>query len=93
MYASISGLQQLHSITPDCLDRRDLIRASILSCYGETSKYIECIQELKTGTPFSLHIHSNELASIPYPSATQIEKDLTRESLIVNGLLLEGAQG
>lgn len=43
--------------------------------------------------PITLYIDSNELSSIPYPTSMQIEKDLTRESLIINGVSIEGSQG
>lgn len=87
----------------DCTDIRDTIHKSIHNCYGNIQQTIEVIQALKGGNlviwslcqaePFSLHIRSSELTSIPYPSSIQIEKDLTRESLIVNGIPLEGSQG
>lgn len=41
----------------------------------------------------TLYIDSHELSSIPYPTPIQIEKDLTRESLIINGVSIEGSQG
>ena len=43
--------------------------------------------------PFSLHIRSSELALIPTPSSLQIEKDLVRESFIMNGVPIDGSSG
>lgn len=41
----------------------------------------------------SFPIDQNELSSIPIPSASQIQKDLQRESFIVNGTVFSGALG
>ena len=41
----------------------------------------------------SFPIDRGELSTIPIPSASQIQKDLQRESFILNGTMFPGALG
>ena len=88
---------------PNCEDIQVMIQKRIRDCHHDISNYIEVIQSLKDRfnhfyfiiieQPFSLHIKTTEFNTIPIPSSTQIEKDITRESLIINGVSLDGSQG
>ena len=84
---------------------RTMFQKRIRDCDGNVNEYIDVIQDFKQCNiilqwvfdllvqPFSLHIRSSDLALIPTPSPMQIEKDLVRESFIINGISVDGSSG
>ena len=70
------------------------IRQKVIKCNGNQDSYIQILKSLgEHKQVFSIPIDKDSLSSIPIPSPTQIEKDLLREVLVINGERLMGYQG
>ena len=63
-------------------------------CSGDVGAYSSILQSMKLKpSGYSLSIQSDKLEDIPMPSDVQIEKDLRREVILLNGEEMEGNKG
>ncbi|KAK8809249.1 hypothetical protein WA171_000833 [Blastocystis sp. BT1] len=66
----------------------------IKACRTARESCIEVLNEMRINhVNMSFPIDRDELSTIPIPSASQIQKDLQRESFILNGTVFSGALG
>lgn len=63
-------------------------------CSGDVGSYSSILQSMKLKpSGYSMSIQSDKLEDIPMPSDVQIEKDLRREVILLNGEEMEGNKG
>ena len=63
-------------------------------CSGDAEAYSSILQSMKLKpSGYSTSVRSDELENIPMPSDVQIEKDLRREVILLNGEEMEGNKG